>query len=141
MIKIAHRGNIDGKDWMENNPKHILRAINNGFDVEVDIRYIDKKWYLGHDAPQYNVNSLFLKSISNYAWFHCKNLEALNELDPSQYNFFWHQEDDFTLTSNNYIWTYPGKNIISKSIVVDLNMTKQYENVAGICTDYPFLIE
>jgi len=141
MIKIAHRGNINGKSWMENNPKHILKAINNGFDVEIDIRYIDKKWYLGHDNPTYIVNSLFLDSISKNAWFHCKNLEALNELDPLIYNFFWHQNDDFTLTSNGYIWTYPEKNVMHKSIIVDLNMKKQYKNIAGICTDYPSLIE
>ena len=24
-------------------------------------------------------------------------------------NYFWHQTDDFTLTSHGYIWTYPGK--------------------------------
>jgi hypothetical protein len=138
---IAHRGNIDGKSWMENNPKHILRAINNGFDVEVDIRYIDKKWYLGHDNPTYVVNFLFLESINKNAWFHCKNLEALSELDPLTYKFFWHQNDDFTLTSNGYIWTYPEKNVTPRSIIVDLNLDHKYNNIYGICTDYPSLVE
>lgn len=141
MFKIAHRGNTKGRDWLENNPKYLVSAIKKGFDVEVDIRYIDKKWYLGHDKPEYQVNTSFIDAISKNAWFHCKNLEALYELNQSNYAFFWHQEDNFTLTSNGYIWTYPGQNTTPRSIIVDLNMMGEYQGVAGICTDYPEMIQ
>ena len=135
MIKIAHRGNLNGKSWLENNPKYLLDAINQGFDIETDIRYIDKKWYLGHDKPIYQVNISFIDFISHNSWFHCKNLEALYELDPTKYKFFWHQDDDFTLTSNGYIWTYPNKQVTNKSIIVDLNNTRSIVGAYGICSD------
>jgi hypothetical protein len=31
---------------------------------------------------------------------------------------FWHQNDDFTLTSKNYIWTYPGQPYTASSVIV-----------------------
>jgi hypothetical protein len=57
--------------------------------------------------------------------------------------FFWHQSDDFTLTSNGYLWTYPGKPTGPNSIKVDLNLDNHelMYDPAGICTDYPFLIQ
>jgi hypothetical protein len=141
MFKISHRGNTVGKDPMENSPGTIYNAIQKGFNVEVDIRRINSNWYLGHDFSQYPVGDSFIEQNKNIIWFHCKNLEALDALDKNNHMFFWHQEDDFTLTSNGYIWTYPGKNTTSKSIIVDLNLINKYDNVAGICTDYPTLIE
>ncbi|MEY4342356.1 MAG: Synechococcus phage, partial [Pseudomonadota bacterium] len=55
-------------------------------------------------------------------------------------NSFWHQEDDFTITSSGYIWTYPNKSITSQSIIVDLNKnwkTKNY-NCFGVCVDFVY---
>jgi len=142
MKAIAHRGNVNGKSWLENNPKYLIEAISKGFDVELDIRYIDKNWYLGHDAPTYKVNLKFLESISKNSWMHCKNLDALKELDPTVYNFFWHQEDDFTLTSKGFIWTYPQKPITNKSVIVDVDLqSKNFFNAYGVCTDYVNLLD
>lgn len=141
MIKIAHRGNINGPSPLENSPGFLLEAILKGFDVEVDIRYIDGGWFLGHDVPHYPVGDVFIDQIKNNAWLHCKNINALEKLDKNNYKFFWHQNDDYTLTSNGYIWTYPGKNITSKSIIVDLNLDNKYLDVYGICTDYPFMVK
>lgn len=140
MIKIAHRGNTDGPSILENSPGFLLEAIQKGFDVEFDARCIKGQWYLGHDNPSYPVGESFIDQIKNNSWIHCKNLEALEKLDKNNHNFFWHQEDDFTLTSNGYIWTYPGKNITSKSIIVDLNLNNTYNNVYGVCTDYASLL-
>lgn len=141
MIKIAHRGNTVGPSPLENSPGVLLEAISKGFDVEVDIRLTNKGWFLGHDGPVYKIGDLFIDQIKDNAWFHCKNLEALESLDKKIYKYFWHQEDDFTLTSNGYIWTYPGKNVTTKSIIVDLNLNNKYSNIYGICTDYPSLVE
>ena len=44
---IAHRGNIDGPSEMENHPDHIAKALDLGFDVEVDVRIIDGRDVLG----------------------------------------------------------------------------------------------
>ena len=52
-------------------------------------------------------------------------------------NCFWHQNDDITLTSKGYIWTYPGKQPIQSSIAV---MPELYNdnltNCIGICSDH-----
>jgi hypothetical protein len=153
MKLIAHRGNLDGPNpSKENHPEYIESAITNGYDVEIDIRYdtFDKKLYLGHDEPQYLIDWYWLGQYKDNLWIHCKNIEALYEFvdATSGFNYFWHQEDDFTLTSRNYIWTYPGKTYTTKSIIVmpennsrlfDFNEIKEY-HVHGVCTDYPNLI-
>jgi hypothetical protein len=138
MKLISHRGNLIGPNVLENSPKFLIQAIEKGFDVEVDIRLIDKKWYLGHDNPEYEITESFIEEINNFTWFHCKNLEALHTFDKNNHKFFWHQTDDFSLTSNGYIWTYPGKQINIKSIIVDLKKINlnQYQNCYGICGDY-----
>jgi hypothetical protein len=148
MKLIAHRGNIDGSNPLEeNNPEYIDAAINAGFDVEIDIRYdtIDKNLYLGHDDPQYQVSWYWVASRMDNLWIHCKNIEALYEFThgTSGFNYFWHQNDDFTLTSKNYIWTYPGKSYTPKSVMVmpEMSMGKDITNLKiydcfGVCSDY-----
>jgi len=147
---IAHRGNIDGPNPLtENQPETIDKAIEMGFDVEIDIRYdtIDGQFYLGHDDPQYVVTPYWLAQRMEHLWIHCKNIEALYHFvtKTGGYNYFWHQNDNFTLTSKNYIWTYPGQPYTSSSIIVIPELAiKQEEfsdliayNCYGICTDYP----
>lgn len=139
MLKIAHRGNISGpKPELENSPEYLLKAIIAGFDVEVDLWVLDGKLSLGHDEPTYDVELHFIDFISDRAWFHCKNLAALRHMidTRSWYKFFWHQKDDFTLTSNGYIWTYPGKETTGSSIVVDLGINPQTSGIYGVCADY-----
>jgi hypothetical protein len=54
--------------------------------------------------------------------------------------YFWHQNDDITLTSNGYLWTYPGKKLTDKSIVVlpEFNFynKKDLKKCYGICSDF-----
>ena len=140
MIKIAHRGNIYGPSTMENHPDHILSAINLGYDVEIDVWNIDNLYYLGHDKPKFLIDFNFLESISNNAWVHCKNLSALTKLSMiNNINCFWHQQDDHTLTSMGYVWTYPGKSCEERSILVYLGMPNKdilSKNFYGICSDF-----
>jgi hypothetical protein len=59
---ISHRGNLHGPDpKLENKPPHIIEALNIGFDVEVDVFFRNKKFYLGHDHPQYEVSKISKK--------------------------------------------------------------------------------
>ena len=48
---------------------------------------------------------------------------------------FFHQEDDVTLTSKGYLWTYTGKQLTENSIAVLPNdeITKK---IAGVCSDF-----
>ena len=149
MKLIAHRGNITGPEPLkENSPEYIEKAIAQGYDVEVDVRYspFDNKLYLGHDEPTYKIDWFWMGKYSNYLWIHCKNVEALYEFSrgTSGFNYFWHQKDDYTLTSNNKIWTYPGKIYTPKSIIVmpewNLDLDKFVDLRAydcyGVCSDY-----
>jgi hypothetical protein len=147
MKLIAHRGNINGSNKLEENkPEYVENAISVGFDVEIDIWYNtnENNFYLGHDNPQYVVTKHWLELNINKLWIHCKNLEALYHFvnTTNGYNYFWHQQDDFTLTSKNYIWTYPGKLHTKSSVIVmpewdDINWDNfKSINCFGICTDY-----
>jgi len=136
MIFISHRGNINGiNKKSENNPKYIQSAINKGFNVEIDVWYKDA-FYLGHDRPQFKVTKRFLENKK--LWCHAKNLEALEKLQKINTKHFWHQEDDYTLTSNGFIWTYPGKKLSNKSICVlpELKKNKLPKFISGICSDF-----
>ena len=63
MILISHRGNLNGKTDDENKPKYIEEALSQGFDVEVDVWYDNKQFYLGHDEPQYLIQKDFLNYL------------------------------------------------------------------------------
>lgn len=136
MIFISHRGNLNGRNAnKENKIKYITTALEKNFDVEVDIWYLNGSFYLGHDEPEEMVDFEFLKMKG--LWFHAKNIDAFHELLKLKLVCFWHQEDDVTLTSNGYIWTYPGKPLTSNSICVLPEIEKQSNiNCAGICSDY-----
>ena len=84
-------------------------------------------------------NIKFLSENKEKFWIHCKNLEALNfMLVQKDFNFFWHQEDDYTLTSKGYIWTYPNQPVLAKNIIVIEGKIKKSElpECYGICSDF-----
>lgn len=142
MIYISHRGNIAGPNpKLENSVPYIEKALSLGYEVEIDVWLIGKKYYLGHDSPQYEVKKSFL--INDRLWCHAKNLEALEGMRLSKnIRFFWHQEDDATLTSDNFIWTYPGKKLVKNSICVmpERSNIKPSDPVlkscTGVCSDF-----
>ena len=144
MIYIAHRGLFNGPSkTSENHPNQIAKALKLGFHVEVDIWYVNKKLLLGHDEPKYPIDDNFIDPRK--FWIHCKNVEALHYFAThisEKYNYFWHENDQYTLTSKDYIWTYPGKTLTDKSIMVmpehtdyTLLNTKDVK-CYGICSDY-----
>jgi len=142
MIYISHRGNIDGRiKESENKPEYIEIAIRKGFDVEIDIWYVNDDWWLGHDEPQYPIEFEWIDKFSDRLWVHCKNIEAVeyfyaNEMECKEINWFWHEQDTLTLTSYGYIWAYPGKQPIKKSIAVMPEINN--DNIScciGICSD------
>lgn len=139
MILIAHRGNYCGSNpSRENSVSYIEEAIKLGYEVEVDIWFKNGKIWLGHDYAKYPCSINFLKKNSKKLWIHCKNLEAIDTLlNFDIFNFFWHQSDDFTLTSKNFIWTYPGKKICDRSVIVMSDIKEHNGNSCfGICADF-----
>jgi len=141
MKLISHRGNTNGSSNLENSPLYIHKAINAGFDVEVDVWYINDRWWLGHDGPQHKIDNIYTEFDNNKIWWHCKNFDALEKLQNSDLNYFWHQEDHHTLTSKGFIWTYPGKNVGKSNIIVMPELVMPLQQVStlgcyGICSDY-----
>lgn len=136
MYLISHRGNINGiLEKRENSPSYINEALEKGYDVEVDVRCDNNQFFLGHDKNQYEINQEFL--LNKKIWCHAKTTEALIALEKIDAHYFWHQEDDYTITSKGFIWTYPGKKLFPKSICV-LPEKFNFNNIncKGICSDY-----
>jgi len=139
MIFISHRGNVNGiNSGRENNPIYILEALNKGYDCEIDVWLIKDRLYLGHDKPQYEINLKFLQN--NKLWCHAKNLSALEYMLLHSVHCFWHQSDDYTITSKGVIWAYPGKELSRNSICVmpESNEAAYHEKIVctGICSDF-----
>ena len=151
MIYIAHRGLFKGPDpKSENKPTQIERAIKEGFDCEIDLwaHEWEGKYelLLGHDNGVYQVDYDWL--IDKPLWIHAKNLTALYWLSKQEksFNYFWHQEDTYTITSRGYIWTYPGNPLTYRSIdVLPEWNTKELHNYDqtcyGVCSKYVGLMK
>jgi hypothetical protein len=129
MILISHRGNIKGPDRLnENKPSYITRRLEQNFDCEIDIRYIDGQYYLGHDYPIYTTNKKFL--LNGHLWCHAKDGTTLRQALKDKIHCFYAPDTDFpnySLTSRGYIWHYDGKNMI---YIMDK------DGLMGVCSDY-----
>jgi hypothetical protein len=139
MINISHRGNINGRNpEKENTKKYIEKALKYGFDCEIDLWLINNNFFLGHDEPKEKCKFEWLYKHRKKLWIHCKNISCLEILNKEEFNCFFHNTDDVVLTSKNYLWTYPGKQLTYNSI--GLFFDKKPENFnypcAGICSDY-----
>ena len=129
-------------DQRENNIDYVMNALFSGFDIEVDLWVMDNGLWLGHDKPSYSLpNSSIL--LDDRIWVHTKNLKAADYCKKYGINFFWHQTDDFTITSKGFFWTYPGKDLSKNSIAVlpETVDNWDYSMCYGVCTDYPHRVE
>ena len=141
MKLISHRGNINGKNIsQENKPKYLINALKLGYDVELDLYVINGILFLGHDEPLYKIDINWLLDISDNIWVHCKNLESLDWCvkNNKKLNYFWHQQDDFTITSKGFIWCYPKICYVENSIAVlpELGNVYDLNKYRGICSDF-----
>jgi hypothetical protein len=135
-LLLAHRGNINGKQSeRENSPDYILEAIDSGYSVEVDVWLVDDQLFLGHNEPLYKTTVEFLRN--DKIWCHCKNVEALKYLLENNVHCFFHQQDDVTLTSRGYIWTFPRKKLVEGSVCVmpEYGYDGDLDACYGICSD------
>ena len=140
MKLIAHRGNTDGPSKYENQPTHILEAINKGYDVEVDVRYCSGNLWLGHDKMDFLLGKDLFDKIIPHAWFHCKDIQSLEYLSGlnKNINFFFHDSDDYVVTSQGYIWAYPGKIGKTNTVIVmpEYTNTPVPADSYAVCSDY-----
>jgi len=134
---ISHRGNLLGPNpALENCPEYIEQAIDQGYDCEIDVWYLDGSWYLGHDTPDYLIDVEFLKQSA--LWCHAKNISAVEHMLANNIHCFWHQGDDVTITSKGYIWTHSNTGYYTpKSIACWIDGTGTCPTgVFAVCTDY-----
>ncbi len=138
MKLISHRGNLSGPNLkLENTPTYIDEALDSGYDVEVDVWHKNDRFYLGHDLAEHKVPVGWFLNRSHKLWIHCKNHEAFQILLRYQsLNIFWHQTDDFALTSKGYVWCYPGVGPLDRSVAVMPELdTPNLVKYDAICSD------
>ena len=138
MILISHRGNVNGKNpERENTIEYIEEAIKKGYHCEIDICKFDgEKFYLGHDTPGEAVSIQWLGS--NPVWCHAKDYASLQALVAMGVHCFWHQEDNYTITSQGWIWAYPGQPGGKYTIAVHPEQLteKEIKKFSGVCSDH-----
>lgn len=143
MIYISHRGNLHGpKPELENKPEYIDSAIQQGFDVEVDVWATADGLFLGHDNPETQIELSWLQERSAKLWVHCKNDLALGICKDSGLRCFFHNTDDYTMTSDGHVWAFPGKPLASNKCIMVMPETHadiktlNLAHYAGVCSDY-----
>lgn len=139
---IAHRGLLEGPNKeLENRPDQLLKALQYGFDIEVDVWYNDDGLFLGHDEPQYPIDGHIRSFVfGRRAWVHAKNIETMVHLmnNFKSSNVFYHTDENVVLTSKGYMWAHPIYRIehavcVLPELYPDMPIPG---NAFGICTDY-----
>jgi hypothetical protein len=137
MILIAHRGNTSGKNKKrENTISYIEEALKKGYHCEIDLCKFDgEKFYLGHDEPGEAVSMEWLGSRN--VWCHAKEYKTLEALVTLGVHCFWHESDKYTITSQGWIWAYPGQPGGQYTIAVhpEKLTSEEVEKFAGVCSD------
>ena len=134
---IAHRGNTDGPcPETENTTAAVVRALEMGFDCEVDVWVVGDAVHLGHDEPGEKIAPEFLREHRSKLWCHAKNLEALQWLLAEKLHCFFHDRDDYALTSQGIVWAYPGR-AVGPGVVNVMPERQVYLtfDCHGICSD------
>jgi hypothetical protein len=86
----------------------------------------------------------YLVTLKTRLWIHCKNLQASTELYRYRgFNYFFHDKDDYVLTSQGNVWTYPKpQNVFSyNQVLLDFYPNVDFEKykllgIHGVCVDY-----
>lgn len=141
MILISHRGNINGpQPELENTLAYVNKAIDAGYECEIDLWVVDGTLFLGHDKPTHKVILRQIRSIARHLYIHAKNAKAVEYLVKHTFNYFMHDKDPFVLTNSGEIWCYPSKILFTHGINLMPewnNLTKEdLKDCYGICSDY-----
>jgi hypothetical protein len=147
-LLIAHRGLTHGPNaQLENHPSQIMHCLNSGYDVEIDLRVVNQMWMLGHDQADHSVDVEFI--LQPGLWIHAKDhsaafaLRGLAVAHP-ELNYFWHEDDQRTLTSQGYWWSSAQYPIHTTSVAVMPEWQMGADQIAqcvhwqcaGVCSDY-----
>lgn len=141
-LKIAHRALVNGPDKrLENDIATIVHRCSNGLYSEIDIWYVNSKWYIGHDSPEEEIALEYL--ISPYLFIHAKNVDAFHELQiisnshGLNLRIFYHTEEHYALTTRGETIIYPGLPEKDGWLYMMPERTKLTLQSSGmICSDY-----
>jgi len=153
MKLISHRGNISAViPERENSQMYIQEAIDAGYDVEIDVRYINGILYLGHDQPEYAIELSWLIERKHSLWIHTKNYAALSFLIELNLRVFFHQKEEHTIINHcNMIWSHNLMEADSRSVVPLISLqditdakndvypgfsAARLKHVYGVCSDF-----
>lgn len=142
MIFISNRGNINGiNQTRENNPEYVQEAMDRGFFVMVDVWLVqNKQLTLGNVKPKYVTDLNFLQNPQIIA--RACSPATLTYLLDNNVHCFYCDRSNYTLTSNGYVWTWPGSPVIPRSIVFmpewfvgDVRKSATF-NCTGVCSNF-----
>lgn len=143
MYFIAHRGNMIGRNVeRENKEDYILECLELGYQCEIDVWIIDNEIFLGHDGPEHKTTIDFIMERKEHLWIHCKNEDALNFFVHKNVNCFYHDKDNYTITSKGIVWGNINSKCISNMICVmpeNYQSELEFEELSlciGVCSDY-----
>lgn len=140
---ISHRGNLSGRNTsLENTPSYVDQAISSGFYVEVDLWFSDGEYFLGHDAPEHKISTGWLTSRKEHLYVHAKTIKTIERLVTSRFDvtYFFHADDECTLTSSGELWVHPNSVPVAGSIFVMPEIRgvpiEEMKDCSGLCTDH-----
>lgn len=144
MKLISHRGNYNGiLPDRENKPTYIDTMLSMNYDVEIDVRFIEGQFYLGHDTPDTFVSENWILARKNRLWFHCKDLYSAQQFYKMNcgIQYFCHTSDNYVLTSTGHIWVHDLNLKLDETCIIPLldekSITEHHtKNVYAICTDF-----
>lgn len=136
MLYISYYGNIYDKNKdLENEPSYIINAINNGYNVFIDIQLIENDYYLG---GKYKIELDFLQKFIHYLWCNCldeityiklrnisNDIKIINDLK----DLVWGYHE---INNNNFISVLP--ELLKNNY--EIRDLKNKSNFIGICSSY-----
>lgn len=138
---IAHRGNTEGPiPERENTPDYLVKALERGYDIEVDVWMGPCGLLCGHERDgAVSVSTDFLRRQN--AWVHCKDVASFMCL--SRYpdvNCFMQDAEPAVLTSRGFVWLHSSYDGIpdGRCVLTQLNhqgFPAQFQPYA-VCTDW-----
>lgn len=141
MVIISHRGNIRGLNPSEENKtEYIQKAIDAGYDVEIDVWFTDQL-YLGHDGPQYPVDKQWLLDRKDRLWIHTKNFAAMDNLIDSDLRLFYHEKENHVAIANTkLVWSHNLQEATTRSVIPLLSLDDiinwKQKPVYAVCSDF-----
>jgi hypothetical protein len=150
---ISHRGNVYGPG-SQCELENVEFALSKKYDVEIDVRVIEDKFFIGHDRALYEMPKEWLmSSTSCRLWFHAKDEKTFEILKNYDVHSFIHDQEPFVhlhtaLDTNGFYWLHPHFNQILherlnfNDIVLDIagypriQKDKLSKFPFAICTDW-----